>query len=421
MKITLLHKLPLEWMMVGGLFVLWAGLLFSSALVEIASLFSLGSIILLKIRERDGPMGIDKSLALPLFIFTGICVLSYIWSEYPPQSLRGIFKVLQQVSIFWMVTQIFRDHQQLKRFETLFLILAVLLVADGFYQYTFGKDLIRGIPIQGSMAGPRVSASLKNYGMFGAHLAMILLFLFMLGLRWRNLDGKWKYWYFCLPTSIGALFLLFLTRSRGAILAFLLGTFFYLIFRKKIILLFLLFTFLVGLAFILPPSMILHLDGYLREQSLVERYCLWDRAVQVIKAKPLTGTGINTYSVAHPKYDKKQNWRVKNYYAHNGFLQMAAETGLPSLFAFLWFLFRYFQRGFGALKRWPHPREQDILLSLLIGVLNFLLLAGIDTVLHNSQAALTFWYLLGLGLVYQEEYSKNIFKKSDVEASLCLK
>ncbi len=403
MTVTLLS--PNRWRQASlyGMFVLWAGLVFSSALVEIFFVISCILWLISKFREPSLRLLKDRSLMLPLFLFLAFSMLSILWSEYPDRSFRGIFKVLQQVVIFIMVADLFSEPKERLHFERFFLIFFVLLVVDGFFQYTFGKDFIRGFVAQGSMAGRRVSACFKTYTLFGNHLVCVLPFLLALGLRWRNIDRKWNDWYVALPAVVAGVVLLFLTRSRGAILALILGLAAYLIYKKRFAILGFLFVSLVGLIVILPSSMVVHLDGWNKEQSIVERYYLWDRALQVIKAKPLGGTGINTYASAHAHYDQRHNWRVQNYYAHNGYLQMAAEVGLPTLLFFLWFLFNYFRRSILYKRDQATPGQKLVITGLLLGLVNFLIFSAVDTMFHSPQAVMTFWFLLGLQIAYQTE------------------
>ncbi|MCM8775718.1 MAG: O-antigen ligase family protein, partial [Candidatus Omnitrophica bacterium] len=221
-------------------------------------------------------------------------------------------------------------------------------------------------------------------------------------LSWCSAKAQPKFWLRAVHAFLiaGCLYLLFLTRSRGAILSFILGFMVVLLLHRKYVMIFVLLAAGTVSLFVLPQRMTIHLDADGREQSIVERYYLWHRAWDVIEARPWTGTGINTYAVSHQKYDQTKNWRVQNYYAHNGYLQLAAETGLPSLILFLAFLIQYFR---GALKRSvPSSQDGDILrFGILAGILNFLIFAGIDTVLHNPQPVMTFWYLMGLQTAYQ--------------------
>ncbi|MFA7001801.1 MAG: hypothetical protein WC352_06630, partial [Candidatus Omnitrophota bacterium] len=97
-----------------------------------------------------------------------------------------------------------------------------------------------------------------------------------------------------------------------------------------------------------------------------------------------------------------KNWRVRDYYAHNGYLQAAAETGIPSVVFLLAFLGLIFYRGLTSGK--PGDKDDGLLLqrSLLLGLANFLVLTVVDTVFHNPQAVTVFWYLLGLQAAYQK-------------------
>jgi O-antigen ligase len=210
--------------------------------------------------------------------------------------------------------------------------------------------------------------------------------------------------------SVGGLVLLIWTRSRGAFLSFLIGGVLWMVFTKKFKWLIAAGLIIVGAFFIVPKSMIIHQNAEGQEQSIVERYYLWDRAMNVIKARPLTGTGINTYTAAHAKYDKTNNWRVRDYYAHNGYLQAAAETGIPSILFLLVFLGIYYQRSLRPKLSGTEASSDKLLRQgLMIGLANFLVLTCVDTVFHNPQAVTVFWFLLGLQYAYSRDQENTGF------------
>ena len=305
-------------------------------------------------------------------------------------------KVLQQVSLFWIAADALHTSE---RQRTAFRVLTFVFIGlglDGIWQYAFGKDLIRQIAFEPASAGPRISACFKNYGLLAS---FVITFLPLLAI---NLERKTP--VHSLGNLAGSLLgclLLFWTRLRGAWIAFVGGICFHIWNTKKRVYLLWVILAAGAILFFLPRSMVVHLDSESKEQSLIERFYLWDRAAQVILARPWTGTGINTYSVAHQEYDKRKNWRVRNYYAHNGYLQIAAETGLPSLFCLLAFLFLYFKETFAALKKIPEGLERRTLLAFLTGSVSFLILAVIDTIFHNPQTVMGFWFLLGWGAAYR--------------------
>ncbi len=391
---------------------------FSNALLEISFTLAFIGWAVLKIKKWSPPP-LEKKALFFLLGFVGISILSFFWSEFPKQSFRGIFKTLQHFLIFWMAAEALAPPSRRDLLLRILVFLFIFLGFDGIWQYVTGTDLLRGVHFEPASSGPRISASFKNYGLLAS---FVVTFWPILMTRFpsphpspQRGEGRVRGLLAILAAGLGAL-LLFWTRLRGAWLAFLGSLAVYLLVQKKKI-----YVILLGIAalsglFLLPRSMIIHQDIEGKEQSVIERFYLWDRALHVIRARPWTGTGINTYALAHQKYDKTESWRVRNYYAHNGCLQIAAETGLPSLACFLLFLFFYFkealrypspppspQRGEGKQAAFPRPAcgeragVRGETGGILAGLAGFLMLGLIDTVFHNPQSIMGFWYLAGWG------------------------
>ena len=378
-----------------------AALTFSNALVEILFVSSFAGWLILKIR-RPVPLDLEKKMFWALAVFVFLSAVSFFWSEFPKQSFRGMLKVFKQFLIFWMVADVMAVPERQQTAFRFLTFIIVILGVDGLWQYFLGRDFIRHIPFEMASSGRRVSASFHNYGL----LASFILCYFPLLISPLKVKPKGLSSSFQVAGILLGLLLLFWTRSRGAWIAFWGGlVFLSWMIRNKIFLLALVALPLITVL-LLPKRMVIHLDIEGKEQSLVERFYLWDRALQVIRARPLTGTGINTYAVAHQKYDRRQNWRVRNYYAHNGYLQIAAETGLPSLFCLLAFFFFYFKNAFCYLRSHPQEIRQRPLIGILTGMVNFLILGWVDTLFHNPQGILAFWFLAGWGIAHQRSHFK---------------
>ncbi|MBN1688166.1 MAG: O-antigen ligase family protein [Candidatus Omnitrophica bacterium] len=393
------------------LLVFWASSAFSPALIEISFSIAFGCWLLNKFLHRSVLPRISKwGIFWPLIGFVLICILSYFGSSYPGLSYRGIFKVLQQVMLFWMVADVFCAQKALNQFEKVFMALFAVMVIDGFVQYLFGHDFLRGYAPEESSAGLRISASFKSYGLLGAYLIMTIPVMASLAVdNIKKKKSKAATAFFGILVILG-LVLLFMTRSRGCLLAFIIGLLAALILAKQWKWLTVIGALALAGFWVLPKGMIIHLDAEGKEQSLVERYYLWDRAIHVIQAAPLGGTGINTYAMAHGKYDKTRNKRVIGYYAHNGYLQMAAETGIPSLLLFLLFLILYFSKALKGVLSRGHAKwfgVTTLRFGLLVGLFNFLIMALIDTVLHNPQPVMQFWFLMGIQWAYQNMASAS--------------
>lgn len=379
-----------------ALLVFLVALTFSTALTEISLAVALVAWLILK-RRQSLPFPFEGKMFAALSAFVLLCVLSFFWSEFPTQSFRGVLKTLKQFFLFWMVAETLADSQRHQAAVKVLVFTFIFLGLDGAWQYVFGSDLLRGFPYEAASSGPRISASFHNYGLLAAFL---ITFFPILVSRLEAPARARNQFLIALGILFGVL-LLFWTRLRGAWIAFGIGSLFNLwIKKRRRTFAFIILAGAFGF-FLLPRSMVIHLDLYGKEQSLVERFYLWDRAVDVIRARPLTGTGINTYAVAHQKYDRRRSWRVQNYYSHNGYLQMAAETGIPSLVCFLAFLFFYFKNAMQRLRVEPQSMENRVLVDFLTGMLNFLILGLIDTGFHNPPSILGFWFLAGWGIACQ--------------------
>jgi len=135
------------------------------------------------------------------------------------------------------------------------------------------------------------------------------------------------------------------------------------------------------------------------EGSASGRIRIWRGAIAMIKDRPLFGHGPNTFMTVFQGY--RSNAVSLPTYAHNCYLQIAAETGLPSLACFLAFLFFYFRNGLLFLRKEGQTIRARELLGVLSGLLNFLILGMIDTIFHNPQVVMGFWFLAGWGIACQ--------------------
>ena len=376
------------------LLAVWPTLTFSSVLLETFFWTSCAFCLLSLIGSRQWPILPDRlSLILIGFFFLAV-LISMTVSDYPKQSFRGLIKVIRQIVIFILVFHLFQSAGLKSNLRLVALFSFLLLLSDGAYQFFTGTDFLRGFPAQDASSGKRLSAGLQQYGKLAAYLCTVLPLIMGWTLNaYRNPKLRQQLWYW-LPLSLGGIVLLFMTRSRGAFLALFIGLMVMLILRRawKTILIFV----LAGALFvsILPRSMVIHLDRENKEQSLIERFELWNRAWDVIEARPLTGTGINTYAVAHQQFDKRKSWRVQNYYAHNGYLQIGAEIGLPGLFFLIFFFLRW---------AWIHrPQsfeknpETEIRWGLFVGMISFMVACLADTAMHSLQPVMAFWFVVGL-------------------------
>jgi O-antigen ligase len=71
------------------------------------------------------------------------------------------------------------------------------------------------------------------------------------------------------------------------------------------------------------------------DPSLSMRSDIWGRTFRVLADHPWTGTGLGTFRWAYGGYDREGEWLATEQ-AHNDYLQLASETGLPGIALMLW-------------------------------------------------------------------------------------
>ena len=376
-----------------SMMTMMASLTFSKALVEISFAFS---FIFFLIHFFNKPQSaklfsLHKPILFFLFFYLLCVLVSLVFSEYPKESFRGVLKILQAVMIFIMALDLFHTKEDMRNFQAFFIVLFLVMIINAIFQYGFGFDFIRGNEYLYSSAGRRLRSAFKTYGLFANYLNVACLFVFLKLLNYKKMD-KLRLLYFLL--FILGCYCLFLTRSRGAWVAFIFAILGITVLQRKWLVVALLALLILWGYKQIPRHMLIHLDSNFQEQSVSERLLLWERAIDVIKAKPVIGTGINTYSKAHGKYDERQSKRVRGYYAHNGYLQTGAEIGLPGLFFFVGFIFSCVCIVLYVLLRQKNPDWEPI--AWLGGNLAFLVFSLFDTVMHNATSFFLFTYTLGL-------------------------
>ena len=187
---------------------------------------------------------------------------------------------------------------------------------------------------------------------------------------------------------------LFLTKSRGAWLSFVaalmaLGA----LKSRKVILIFI--ALLAALGLFAPQSMRARVSDVfdMTSGTTWERMQLWKGTVEMIKVHPVLGFGVNTYSRNFPKYLPEGYTDAR--YAHNCYLHMAAETGVPGVLIFLGFLLSVFARAARGISVMRPGARKDLATGLFAGTLGFAFNSMVDTHLYSITLAMFFYALLG--------------------------
>jgi len=343
-----------------------------------------------------------------LGIFMLINAVSMIFSAGFVLSWVGFFgKELKFIAIYFMLVEVINSRERLRNVLIVIVASAVLIIADAGVQYFRGADFLRGY------GWARLRASFATASGFSGWIVVIIpLFLGMLTAG-KAIGRSLKALLSILIVLL--LVCLMMTYARGGWLGFVIGislmagyVFKNLTLKVKL----LCSSVVIGLLaiFLIFPQPIkakvtaigritiksnetinARVKSTLKtkEGSTPMRFYLWKESLRIIRDYPLTGCGLNTYSIVAKYY---KSFEGGGGYPHNSYLQMAAETGIPGLISFIWILIELFKAGFMALAK----RKNPLLLGLLSGILAFLVQAFFDTHLYSLQLVILFWFVMGL-------------------------
>ena len=347
----------------------------------------------------------------PIGIFLVFALVSTVMSVSFWESIQGfVNKTLEWFIIYFLMIEVFTERKYVYRVIYVFLFTSLATVLDSLSQfYWIHKDIFLGY----TMSDNRATAGFNH----GNDLAGYLTFVVPLTLSLSFGKKEWKTILGVLGTLV-SMWSLFVTFSRGGWVATIWGIFFFLILmgrtrRHFISFGVILFVIWLGISFTIPRKE-LRLDNLNVHITVDYRESLWHDSWRMILNRPGFGYGPNTYMSTFVDFGR--SIRGGNYYkptyAHNCFIQLAAEFGLVGLTCFLWILGQFFIKIMQQLKNSRESFEESdrglqfLSAGLLSGTLAFLLHSCVDTNLFSLQLSALFWYMVGLqGAIYQVQTS----------------
>jgi putative inorganic carbon (hco3(-)) transporter len=380
---------------------------FSKSAVELCVTLAITAFLAKKIFiEKSLGLKIDKKILIGLSLFIIFNLVSMINSQYFADSLRAFFsKALKWAAFFIITADTVRTPRQARRIFITMVFSCALILFDAIYQqYVTGRDFLHypnRYPVfkfharkSGGMSFPTASFPYPNDF---ASWINVCLFTFT-AMAVFNLKNNIIYRSAAACLSAFLAFFLFLTTSSSALLGAFLSTCLLVIMNiKKLI-----FPVAVVLiAVILAVSFVPYLKAYLTQGTLSkalsinDRKAMWSAGWRIFMQHPVLGNGINTF-FEHFKYFREDEDKYKHgSYAHNCYLQMAADTGLVGLLAFLYFVLTTIFLNLRKAAKKAATFEGSLALGLALGVITFLVHAAFDTNLYSLNLAALFWLSMG--------------------------
>ncbi len=177
--------------------------------------------------------------------------------------------------------------------------------------------------------------------------------------------------------------------------------------RKRILLGTAVSIVVIGVSLFLMPQHIKARFQTMVEQPIGfmgERPQWWQTSLELIKKYPLTGIGLGRFRYEYQHSGPPEQYNIP-YHAHNIYLHIAVEHGIPSLLLFLWMVVIICQQVYrirSATDFWGS--------GTFIGASGFLISALIyglaDNILHQ-RTVLLFWFIVGIIFYFKRLKDKN--------------
>ena len=352
----------------------------------------------------DEPIWLPSSLNTPVILFLLIGMVAVIRGNYYESGRLWTAIILYKrwitpYIIYFLVLNTVKKRETIKHIVFIICLATTLAALMAIYDYieignvsSIEKSRVGGIVDQ-----PNMLAAFFNYYMF------LPFGFFLMNIR------KPRYWLLLIPFLIQFRGIM-VTFSRGGYMAFALGLYAITFFRGKMLFLLLLFaTWLAVLNPILLPAGIRYrmgqtfekhvsyadapedLEGSL-ESSAHSRVEVWKGGLAMIKDHPFFGVGYGMFELMIKYYWSGQR-RID---AHNTYLIIAAEMGIPALIIFLWVIGIVFWNTFALYRTTSDPYAKALALGFTGGLFALLMSNMFGSRLDSQEISSYFWILAAL-------------------------
>jgi O-antigen ligase len=345
--------------------------------------------------------GSALSKAVWLFALMGaVSLLRSAWifgSWYVSEFVTPLKRWLTPVFFYFLALWVVRDKRTLKTVVVLIMVAVavVALMAIRDYEYvkysSFEKSRVGGIAEHSNTLG----------AFFVYYMFLFLGFFF-------TFPKKPKAWLLLIPFLMCFRGIM-VTFSRGAYLAFAAGGLTACWFKNKLLFV---ITVALGALMLLNP---IFLPAGIRyrmgqtvqatspfveadvteslEASSATRIRIWRGAVQMIRENPLWGVGYGTFPGHIPRYTQGA---IGHMDAHNSYLLIAAEMGIPTLLVFLFVLLMAVYYTYWLYRRTEDRAMKAIALGFLAGLGGLSVANLFGSRMDSQQVSSYFWILAGL-------------------------
>ena len=360
----------------------------------------------LRMLAQHQPLLERSTLNVPIFLFCALGAVSLIrgilagYNEgYAAFFIVPLKRWLTPMLLYYIVYNVVQEKRTIKQLLVIMMVVVAVVAAMAIKDYIdVGDSSLEKSRIGGIAEQPNVLGSFFVYYMF-----------FFAAFWLENLRTA-AYWL--LPLLFLACFRgIMVTFSRGAYLAFACGLYALSFFRNKAcwIVLVLIGVFVWQNPWLLPKGVAYRMGETVHEwkandlyesdavntldASAYQRLVIWRGAIEMIKQNPWWGVGYGAFPYLIDYYAPLLNIQRD---AHNSYLLIAAEMGIPTLLVFLWIIGLAFWKTRWLYRHAKDPFFRAMALGWLAGLAGLLVANAFGSRLHSEEISSYFWMLCGL-------------------------
>ncbi|GEM_PF-5506585 len=369
---------------------------FSIALTNIGIIAAIIVIIAYRVYKRNFSIN-AAGTGYFLLGFLLVALASMLNAVDKGVAITGLRKILKYYSIIVIFSEIKDKRNTIRQVLYCLMAAAFFISLDGIFQYYKGFDLIKHSQLTYTLGAKRITGSMHNPNDLAVFMASCIAIYFA-SLFFNN--GKpFKKKLLLAVSLVICIIASIMTFYRGLILFYFFMIAAVFLMRRNI-------KFLAAsiiaviLTYILLPAGTL---SWLKDNPNIidffidhSRYLHWKTAINMLKAHPFIGIGINNFVPSYIIYRGPDDGFV-GWYAHNLYLHMLGEVGLAGFGIFIAIMICGFKNCLRNIKQ-KALSDNWVSYGALFSVSAFLITGIFESNLFYSNLAVFFWILFSVML-----------------------
>ncbi len=349
-----------------------------------------------------------EGVGVTLILFLMVLFVTSVFSFAPKASLTVWAMYFIFITFYFAVINTIKTKTQLYGLLRLFVISGALVALYGVMQYVFGWTTTNAWIDEEMFEEEtmRVYSTLANPNVLGEYLLLVLPVAIVMFLKDKAKSlSKWV--YLCIT---GVVFLcLILTQSRGCWLGFMVSAVLFITFYEGRWWA-LTIPVVLALPFVLPQTIIDRLMsiGDMGDSSTSYRVFIWLGAMGIVRNYFVGGIGMGeaAFNEVYPLFSYNG---IIAPHAHNTYLQLLVEGGIPALAVFIAVLFVYFKSAHNGYRLCEKKSyDSAMLLGITSGVAGFLIQSLFDYTFYNYRVMAVFFMVLAMTVALSKLVKEDV-------------